>query len=239
MSMQVSQVSNVVMVAGTMVRYSFYGAGAFVLIGLVIVPFLRSDPIKRIDEKPAFRLAAGDLARLPMKTQVIAGRGARVELRQYGQLHDRDKDFTVMMVMPPKGQTMARDLTSEMRDLGPIRYGATLSSTYHDLKTRFGPIHAAEFRINSDGFRKLCLAYISRFDTSAIFLKGWYCEASGIKAGPYDLACDLDSLVLDRPLTSEEADTFIREQVAHGRYCSAEPVTQTTDTRTYIKPRKR
>lgn len=238
MSMQASDLGNAVAIVGAAVRYSFYAAGAFVLIGLVIVPFLRSDPVKRVDEKPAFRLAAGHLARLPMKTQVIAGRGARVELRQYGQLHERDKDFTVLLVMPPKGDTVARDLLAEMRDLGPIRSGAVLTSTYHDLTTRFGPVHAAEFRIDSDGFRKLCLAYISRFDTSAIYLKGWYCEANGIKAGAYDLACDLDSLVLDQPLASAEADAFVREQVKRGTHCSAEPVTQTTDTRTYIPRRK-
>jgi hypothetical protein len=231
-----SQVISAASVAGMAVRYSFYAAGAFVLIGMVIVPFFRSDPVKRIDAKPAFRLAAGDLSRLPTKTQVIAGKGARVELRQYGELHDRDKDFTLLMIMPPAGQRVARDLLAEMRDLAPLRYGAVLTSTYHDLTTRFGPVHAAEFRIDADGRRKLCLAYISRFDTSALYLKGWYCEASGIRAGPYDLACDIDSLVLDGPLASADADAFVRERIRHGQNCSAEPVSQTTDTRTYIAP---
>jgi len=236
--MQASDLGNAASIVGATVRHSFYAAGAFVLIGLVIVPFLRSDPVKRIDEKPAFHLAAADLARLPTKTQVVTGRGARVELRQYGQLHDRDKDFSILVVMPPPGDAVARDLVAEMRDLGPLRSGAVLTTTYHDLTTRFGPVHAAEFRIDSDGFRKLCLAYISRFDSPALYFKGWYCEASGIKASPYDLACDLDSLVLDRPLASTEADAFVREQIKHGTRCSAEPVTQTTDTRTYV-PRRR
>jgi hypothetical protein len=242
-------------VIGTVVRYGFYAAGAFVfvLIAIVMIPFLRSDPVRRVDDQPAFRLASPELARLPMSGSVTTGRGSRVEMRQYGRLHDRDKDFTVLMVMPPKDQGGARDFAAEMNNFGSLQGGlifvtaygvqtrviygsgplqaAQFSSTYHDLQTRFGPVRAREFRINADGRDKLCLAYLSRFETSSVYLKGWYCEGSGIKAGSWDLACTLDSLVLDRALASSEADAFVRERMKRPKQCSAEPVTQTTDTR--------
>ena len=57
-----------------------------------------------------------------------------------------------MVVLPP-GKTSSRDLRSEMRDLGPLRTGAMVSNNYHDLQTRFGAIHAVEFRIDFDGSR--------------------------------------------------------------------------------------
>jgi hypothetical protein len=222
---------NAVTIAGAFVRYGFYAAGVFVLMAMGIIPFLRSDPVQRIDDKPAFRLASPELARLPVTGSVITGRGSRMEMRQYGRLHDRDKDFTAVMVMSPKGNlTGARDFNSEINDLGPLRGGIYLGA-FHDLQTRMGPVRASEFRIAADGRWKLCLAYVSRFDTAAVTMKGWYCEASGVKASPWDLACALDSLALDGPLASAEADAFLRARLRQRPNCSAAPVTQTTDTR--------
>ena len=123
------------------------------------------------------------------------------------------------------------------RSLGTISLGtlssasAVYSNSYYDLQTRFGPVRAREFRVEADGRRKLCLGFLSRFDTPSIYLKGWSCEASGIKPGIYDLACNLDSLVLDQTLASAEADAFLRERMRLPKKCSGEPVTQTTDTR--------
>lgn len=229
-----------VSIVGSFVRYAFYAAGVFVMVALLIVPFLRSDPVKRVDDKPGFRLASAELARLPMTASVITGRGARLEMRQYGRLHDRDKDLTVMMVLLPKGQVGAREFSSEMHDLSPLMSaGASFSNTYYDLQTRFGPVRAREFRVNADGRTKLCLAYLSRFETSSMFLKGWTCEASGIKAGIYDLACNLDSLVIDQTLAFSEADAFLRQKMKRPKECSGEPVTQTTDTRPYRPPVRR
>jgi hypothetical protein len=216
---------------GAFVRYGFYAAGLFVLVVMLIVPFMRVDPVTRHETAPAFRLTSPDLARLPLSGSVITGRGARVEMRQHGRLHDRDKDFTVMLVIPPKNHPGARDFAAEIRELTPLRSGVYMLNAFHDLQTRFGPVRAAEFRINADGRHKLCLAYLSRFDTSAVYLKGWYCEASGIKAGTFDLACNLDSLVVDPNFASNEAGAFLRDRMKRPRQCSAEPVTQTTDTR--------
>ena len=167
-----------------------------------------------------------------MTGSVITGRGARVEMRQYGRLYDRAKDLTVMVVVPPKNHPGAREFMAEIRDLAPVRNGVFMLNTFHDLQTRFGPVRATEFRINADGRHKLCLAYLSRFDTSAVFLKGWSCEASGSKPGTWDLACDLDSLVVDTNFApNEPAGAFLRDRMKRPKLCSAEPVTQTTDTR--------
>ena len=69
-----------------------------------------------------------------------------------------------------------------------------------------GPVRAREFRVNADGRTKLCLAYLSRFETTSVYLKGWTCEASGFNPGVYDLACNLDSLVLARCGFNHSAD---------------------------------
>ena len=239
MSLSAGRLGTSVLVVGAFVRYGFYLAGALVLIFLVLVPFLRWDPVKRVDKEPSFRLVSAGLAKLPVTTQVVTGNGAYVELRQYGQLHHRDKDFTAVLVVPSAGQTGTRELRSEMRDLGPLRSGAMVTNTYHDLRTRYGDFHAVEFRIDFDGRRKLCLAYMSRFDTAAVFLKGWYCEASGSNAGSWELACDLDSMLIDRKLPSAEADDYLRTRMKKPAECSASPVTQTADTRSNIPKRKR
>src|SRR5262249_38692649 len=162
-------------------------AGVFVLVVMAIIPFLRSDPVRPVDDNPSFRLTSPEVARLPVTGSVTTGRGSRVEMRQYGRLHDRDKDFTVVMVMPPKEQGGARDFAAEMTHFDSMQGGlafvtaygvqmrvlygagplqsAQFSSSYHDLQTRLGPVRAREFRINADGRYKLCLAYLSRFET--------------------------------------------------------------------------
>jgi hypothetical protein len=216
---------------GAFVRYGFYAAGMFVLVVMLIIPFMRSDPVTRHDTPPAFRMTSPELARLPGNGSVITGRGARVEMRTYGSLYDRGKDFTAMLVVPPKNHPGARDFAVEIRDLTPLRSGVFMLNTFHDLQTRFGAVRASEFRINADGRHKLCLAYLSRFDTTAVYLKGWSCEASGSKPGTWDLACDLDSLVVEPTFAANEAGAFLRDRMKRPRQCSAEQVTQTTDTR--------
>jgi hypothetical protein len=83
----------------------------------------------------------------------------------------------------------------------------------------------------TDGRSKPCLGFISRFDTSAVYLKGWICEANGSKPNASSLACTLNALVLDAPLASVDADRFMRERMVRGGSCAASPVSQTVDTR--------
>lgn len=228
--------------AGATVRYAFYTVGAVVLalIGVGILTVWNAQ-VRPVDAAPSFRLASETLDRLQVSTHVeTGGRIGRIEVRQYGQLHDRDTDLTVVMRLPPKGEVPTRDFAAEMRNIKPLRDArAVLTTTYYDLDTRFGPVRAADLRIDSDGRRKLCLAYLSRFETPAVYLKGWYCEASGAKPSIHRLACLIDKIVVDAPLAVPEADAFLRERMRRGATCSAAPVTQTTDTRTYVpRPRR-
>jgi hypothetical protein len=104
------------------------------------------------------------------------------------------------------------------------------SSTHYDLDTRLGAVRATDIRVDSDGQWKQCLAFVSRFDTTSVYLMGWYCDASGAKPSATKLACTLDRLELDSPLASREADAYLRERVVRPATCSAWPVTQTIDT---------
>ena len=82
-----------------LVRYSFYLVGTIVLgmIGIGAISIYNSQP-RALEERPSFRLAAPDLARLPIRAQVVtSGRSGRMELLQYGALHNRDVNFSIGM----------------------------------------------------------------------------------------------------------------------------------------------
>jgi hypothetical protein len=224
-----------VSIAGIIIRYGFYLIGALVLASLPIaVTSLWGGRVKTVDEKPAFRIAAPELSRMPMRSKVITSRYyGRVETRHYGQIYDRDMDLTVALIMPPKDKaTITIDGLPDIPDIKPLRNRRVVSNAFnHDLETRFGPLRATDVRVDTDGRWKQCLTYYSRFASDDVTLAGWYCDASGSKPSPDRLACLLDRLVLDGPLESRDADAFIREQGARAARCSASPVTQTMDTR--------
>jgi hypothetical protein len=125
--------------------------------------------------------------------------------------------------------TDAGQILRDVRSLRPMR--AVSMPNYYDLETRFGDVCAADMRAETDGRWKLCLSFLSRFDTPHIYLAGWYCDASGAKPSANALACALDRLVLDKPLASKEADAFVRAHMTRPTTCSATPVSQTVDTR--------
>ena len=220
-------------VVGTVIRYGFYAVGTLVLglIGLGIMA-LWSIPPKPIDAPPAFRVAASSLARLPVSGHVLSSsRIGRAEVRQYGRLSNRDIDLAVVMVMPPKGIGMGTELMQDLRNVNLLKLTrAVLTQTHYDMETRFGEFRATEMRVDSDGRWKQCLAFRSRLDTASVYLTGWYCDATGSKPSANALACTLDKLVIERELASKEADVFLRDRMAKAAYCSAEQVTQTTDT---------
>jgi hypothetical protein len=241
MSLAISRADAVTAVtyAGTFVRYAFYAVALLVLtlVGLgIMVAFSYRQQVVQV--APAFRLAAPELNALAARTEVItSGRIGRAETRHYGQLYDRDRDLTVVMVTPPKDSSLDRDFVQEVRTIAALRNSrVSLLPTYYDLQTRFGSVRAAEMHADVDGQRKLCLAFLSRFDTPAVYLKGWLCEASGVRASPDGLACLLNRLVLDIPLADGDADAFMRARIARPGACWAAPVTQTTDTRPPRRP---
>jgi hypothetical protein len=225
--------ANVVFGTGIVIRYSFYLVGALV-IGMIGVAIMSAynDRTRVIDERPSFYLAATHLSRFTPRTQVVTGgRFGRMELLQYGSFHNRDVNFNIGMGFPPAGAAMTRDFAPQISSLMPGNIRTLMSSNYHDLETRFGSVRATEVRLESDGQWKQCLAFVSRFDTTALYLIGWFCDASGAKPSAATLACTIDKLTLNKDLASKEADTFMRTQAVKPASCSAIPVSQTTDMR--------
>jgi hypothetical protein len=230
-----NRVTSVVTNTGIVIRYSFYLLGALVFVMIAIgAAYVWSNRVVQIDTPPAFRIASSNITRLPTSGNVVAGgRLGRVEILQYGQLYNRDIDLTAVLVMPQKGTLAGTEFGQMLRDVRSLRGMRTVfTPNYYDLETRFGEMRATEMRVYSDGRWKQCLSYLSRFDTTAVYLAGWYCDGSGAKPSADTLACALDRLVLDKPLASREADTFIRARMARPANCMAAPVSQTVDTRT-------
>jgi len=222
---------------GTAIRYTFYSVGAigFAIVGLFFwsASSVFDYRVKTVADSPAFHLSASHLQRLPVSSQILSSKFyGRMEIRQYGQLYDRDVDLTVALVMPPAGTPMLREFGRQLRDIRPMQTAqAVFGNFYFDIQTRFGPIRATDLRVHSDGQWKQCLAYLSRFESLSVYLTGWYCDASGAKPSAEKLACTLDKLTLDKDLASKEAEAFLRVRLSRPGSCSAEPVSQTTDVR--------
>lgn len=243
MSFDHSQISTVSNYAGKAVRYSFYAVGTIVLalIGIVVVRVTSFfDQPTRVSTKASFQISAPELTRLSPTANSARFNAGWQEILQYGQVYDRNTDFTLVVNMPANPDTpVVRDYSYEMSSLRPLLRTAYIgSSTYYDLQTRFGPVRAANFQINSDGQIKLCVSYLSRFETTAVYLKGWYCESSGARPNFHTLACILDRITLKGVLPTAAAQTFFEERMKRSARCSAEPVSQTTDTRPPRPPRR-
>lgn len=228
------QAKTALSVVGVLIRYSFYLVGAVVLgaIGLALM-FVSSFQVTKLDEQASFRLAAAPLERLAPRDYVATGRGlGRIEMRHYCELHSRGVDLSLMLVMPPKEWLQAGNIVREVKAIPDLQAAPTrFGPRFHDLDTRFGDVRAVDLVVDADGLRKLCLAFLSRFDTGAVYLKGWYCEANGGKPSADRLACMLDRLTLTRELAAKEADAFLRGRMARAANCGARPVAQTADTR--------
>jgi hypothetical protein len=222
---------------GYAIRYTFYAVGAITM--LIVGLFFWSASsifdyrITKVEGTPSFHVAAPHLQRLTPSSHILTSKHyGRMEIRQYGQLYDRDVDFTIALVMPPAGTPMLREFGRQLRDIRPmVTAKAVFGTSYFDIQTRFGPIRATDLRVDSDGQWKQCLAYLSRFDTLSVYLTGWFCDQSGAKPSAEKLACTLDKFTVDRDLPSKEADAFIRSRLVRPASCSAEPVSQTTDVR--------
>ena len=209
-SLRASHVTTAVTGVGIMIRYSFYLFGAIFFAMIVYgMNFVYSGRTKvEVNQDTAFRMTSSDLARFSVKTFVVNGYWAgRMEARQYGNLHDRDTDASFFLVVPPNSNRVDRYFGQEILDLPRLRNArASLSQRYYDMDTRFGAVRAADLNVNSDGFIKQCIVFLTRFDTNAVYMKGWLCEASGAKPSADKLACMIDRMVLDKPLESKEAE---------------------------------
>jgi len=231
--------------AARAVRYSFFAAGtiAFGLIALMLIRVTSffSGPTN-VSATASFQISAPELRRLTASASSARVYSGWQQTLQYGQVYDRDTDFTLVINMPSNpGVPQVRDYSFEMSSLRPLLrtfYIGSSTSNYYDLQTRFGAVRAANFQINSDGQTKLCVSYLSRFDTDAVYLKGWMCEASGARPSFSTVACAIDRLTLKGLLPTSAAQTFFEERMKRPARCSAEPVSQTTDTRPARPPRR-
>jgi hypothetical protein len=193
-----------------------------------------------VEAPPAFRVTGSEVRGLTRTSEISTVGGARYEAANYGQLYHHNRDMTVIMVMPPQGRAMARDFASELAGIPLLRRTrARLQPVYYDLETRFGPLRAAEMYVDVDGRRKLCLAFLSRFETPYVYMKGWLCEADGARPSAGALACLIGGIALDQSLANRDADAFMRSRLSRGGACQATPVTQTTDTRPRRPPPRR
>ncbi len=227
------QASLVAMGAGIVIRYGFYlfGMVAFAAVASAAIGLYGLLP-QSLSREPVFHLAAADVASLSRQGEVVEMAGTRFETWHYGQIYDRGRDLTVTMMMPPKGSPVPRHFAREFLDGATLRHARpVLSSTYYDLETRFGPVRAVQMRVNADGRQKLCLAFISRFETTSLHLRGWTCEGNGSQPSAGALACTIDHMTATAALATPEADDFFRQRAAKRGTCGAAPVTQTTDTR--------
>lgn len=211
------------------------------LIGIVVMRVTSFfDQPSSVSAKASFQVNAPELTRLTPRANSARFNAGWQEILQYGQVYDRNTDFTLVINMPSNPDTpVVRDYSSEMSSLRPLlRTSYIGSTTYYDLQTRFGPVRAANFQVNSDGQIKLCVSYLSRFETTAVYLKGWYCESSGARPNFHTLACMLDKITLKGVLPTASAQSFFEERMKRSARCSAEPVSQTTDTRPARPPRR-
>jgi hypothetical protein len=228
--------------AGIIVRYSFYLVGLFVFGAVALgILWVSSNRPKRVAAEPSFRVAAAELDGLARTSEIVTVAGGRSEAVSYGELYHHHRDMTLIVLTPPQGRPLARDFAHEMAAIPVLRKArARLQPVFYDLETRFGSLRAAEMQVDVDGRRKLCLAFLSRFETPYLYMKGWICEASGAKPGTDNLACLINRIVLDAPLAEPRADAFLRAGLSRGPTCYATPVTQTTDTRPHrSSPRRR
>jgi hypothetical protein len=230
-------------VFGAVIRHAFYLVGAlvFALVGIKLLlsgrPAAAPQPAQTMSQAPAFRLTDTDLARKHKTSHVINLPGmGRIEAWQYGQLSERDSDLTIALFVQPQSLFPVGDVNLEMARLRAFNLlqgmGPFGTGRYYDLHIRFGEVRATEMQADADGVRKPCLGFVSRFDTMAAHIAGWYCTQNGAKPAASELACLLDGLAIEAPLASEEADSFFRKAGAKAPTCSAEPVTQTIDART-------
>ena len=232
-SITAGEIGSAISVAGIAIRYGFYAIGAVVLalIGVTILSLQKVVP-KVVDTTPSFRIASDTLGGLPVSGHVVTGSTfGRAEVRQYGTLHNRSTDFAIVMVMPPTGVAMGTQFAQDLGQANLLRMTrAVMQSTSYDLDTRFGEFRATEMQVDTDGRWKQCLAFRSRLDSAAVYLTGWFCDATGTKPSANTLACILDKLVIDKDLASPAADAFLRGRMAKSASCRADAVTQTTDT---------
>lgn len=237
-----SQIGETLAYAGTTIRYLYMlvGIAMFAITSSIMWKGASFFSYLTPSSTAPVEISVPDLARLkPVSKAWQNGMGTLEEVT-YGRVYDRDTDFKLVVVMPSASmQASVWNFMSEVRDMREIssaRYD--YPQTFYDLETRFGPIRATHFSMEVDGRAKLCMAYVSRFETGSLVYKGWFCEANGARPNPFTLACMLDRMSIKGKLPSADAQAFLDTKIKKPGHCSADPVSQTVDTRPVMRPRR-
>jgi hypothetical protein len=206
---------------GILTRKSTFVASGGVLVGLAVVGFVILGVLRPAPDPAAIRLNDPDLASLPTQSTVaLDEQTGRRDVRRYGKLDHRDMDSTLVMVMPPVGRSTTRDFDQEVGELEPLRNTIATVEGMYDFATRYGAYRAIEFSVDMDGRWKQCFAFLSRFESAAIYVKGWVCDAVGSRMNADRVACALDGATF-APVPSMDADSFLAERAARQPVCAA------------------
>ena len=205
---------------GILTRKSTLVLAAGIGVGLGIVAYLILGAVRGEPNPAAVRFGDAAFAKVPTQsfiaTDALIGRR---EIRTYGKLDDTLMDATLVLTMPPAGQSLTRDFDLEVGELPPLRNTkAVLTGTY-DFATRFGGYRAVEFNLDLEVRWKQCFAFMSRFESPAVYVKGWLCEEVGKKTSADRIACLLDGLSF-ASVASAEADAFLQTRAVREPLCA-------------------
>jgi len=205
---------------GILTRKSTLVVAAGIGVGLGVVAFLILGAVRGEPNPAAIRISEAAFAKVP--TQSFIGSDAqsgRREVRAYGKLDDTLMDATLVLTMPPAGQSLTRDFDQEVSELAPLRNTKALITGTFDFATRYGGYRAVEFNLDLEVRWKQCFAFMSRFESPAVYVKGWLCEEVGKKTSADRIACLLDSLSFDR-VPSAEAEAFLQARATRDPLCA-------------------
>lgn len=79
-----------------------------------------------------------------------------------------------------------------------VNAGARLGGPSYVFDTRYGKFNGKDVTIDDGMRQRLCIGFVSAFDTPYAILSGVYCDAAGKAAGPATVACLIDRIKFDR-----------------------------------------
>src|SRR5262249_10129709 len=120
-----------------LIRFGLYLIVPFVLcaVGLTALtvgkaaPKVVDDRPKTVEDRASLRLNSEHLARLPVRSQLLAGsRFGRVEMHEYGSIYNRDVNFSLVMGILPDGAVITSGSMPHFSDVHLMRRARILTS---------------------------------------------------------------------------------------------------------------
>jgi len=205
---------------GILTRKSTLVVAAGIGVGLGIVAYLIVGVVRGEPNPAAVRISEAAFAKVPTQSFIGADEQiGRREVRTYGKLDDTLMDATLVLTMPPAGQSLTRDFDQEVTELAPLRNTKAVITGTFDFATRFGGYRAVEFNLDLEVRWKQCFAFMSRFESPSVYVKGWLCEEVGKKTSADRVACLLDTLSFAQ-VPSADADGFLQTRATREPLCA-------------------